>query len=185
VGSRADEQILLRPGARPVRILTDAEGQRLGAQGINPLQCGRAATPASAPLKTLARGSAVGPDSVLLSARRRQLLTINTIELGTRWARFEGRDRNTWPKLARQVRAFLLSLAATGGRIDSTGIDCGEVICDARLHSENDLLGGTVHCLVSLPTGRPNEMRSFMLTHGRDGSLVRAVASHRLPPEPL
>ena len=140
-----DEPLLLRPGARPVRLLTEAEGLRLGAQGINPLQCVRPTTPGHSPLKTLARGSAVGPDSVLLMARRRQLLTINSLELGTRWARFEGRDRNSWPKLTRQVRAFLLSLAATGGLGKAAGTEFGEVVCDARLHNETDLLDGTVH----------------------------------------
>ena len=168
-----DEPLLLRPGARPARSLTEAEGLRLGAQGINPLQCVRPTTPGHSPLKTLARGSAVGPDSVLLMARRRQLLTINSLELGTRWARFEGRDRNSWPKLTRQVRAFLLSLAATGGLGKAAGTEFGEVVCDARLHNETDLLDGTVHVLVSLPTLRAGEFRAFMITHGRDGSQIR------------
>ena len=51
-----DEQILLRPGTRPVHVLTDAECQRLTAQGINPLHAVRASVAATSPLKTLARG---------------------------------------------------------------------------------------------------------------------------------
>jgi uncharacterized protein len=179
----ADEQILLRPGARPLRLLTDAESQRLSAQGINPLQCLRPSTPAVTTLKTLARGSAIGADSTQLTARRRQLLTINSLEQGTRWARFEGQNRNTWPRLARQVRAFLLGLAASGGASGTAAAaEFGEVICDARIHSDTDVAEGTVHCLVSLPVPRTSECRSFMITHGRAGSQVRAVASHRLPP---
>ena len=176
-----EEQVLLRPGARPQRCLTDAECQRLSAQGVNPLQALRSTTPAVACLKTLARGSALGADSALLGARRRQLLIINSIEQGTRWARFEGHDRNTWPKLTRQVRAFLLGLAASGALGKAAGAEFGEVTCDARLHDAKDLAEGTVHCLISLPTLREGEFRSFMITHGRDSSRVRAVPSHRLP----
>ncbi len=37
-----DEQILLRPGTRPLQLLTDADCQRLTTQGINPLHSVRA-----------------------------------------------------------------------------------------------------------------------------------------------
>ena len=76
----------------PRVMLTDAERNRLVSHGINPLQSLRAADPRGVSLKTLAGGSGSSPDSMLLTARRRQLLIVNSIETGTRWARFEGRE---------------------------------------------------------------------------------------------
>ena len=138
--------------------------------------------PALRPLKTLARGSGSGPESALLTFRRRQLLTINSIESGTRWARFEGRDRNTWPRLARQVHTFLLGLAASGAFGKGADMQHCEVVCDERVNTIDDLRNGEVHCLVSLPALRSGEFRSFMLTHRLEGSTVRAVKPQQLPP---
>jgi phage tail sheath protein FI len=177
-----DEQILMRPGARPLHVLTDAECQRLCAQGINPLHAVRPNLTSAPPLRTLARGTGAGAESSLLSARRRQLLVLNSLERGTRWARFEGRDRNSWPRLARQVRAFLLGLAGTGAFGKLPALECCEAICDERLHTADDLAAGIVHCLVSLPGQRPGDTRSFMLTHRPDGSAIRTVTSHKLAP---
>jgi hypothetical protein len=178
-----DEQILLRPGTRPLHTLTDADCQKLTAHGINPLHSVRASVASTAPLKTLARGTGSGPESSLLTFRRRQLLTISSIESGTRWARFEGRDRNTWPRLARQVHTFLLGLAASGAFGKGADMQHCEVVCDERVNTVDDVRNGTVHCLVSLPTPRIGEYRSFMLTHRLEGSAVRAVKPRQLPPD--
>ena len=177
-----DEQILLRPGTRPLQLLSDADCQKLTAHGVNPLHAVRASFAGTAQLKTLARGSGAGPESSLLTFRRRQLLTINSIESGTRWARFEGRDRNTWPRLERQVQTFLLGLAASGAFGKGADAQHCEVVCDERVNTLEDVRNGVVHCLVSLPTPRPGENRSFMLTHRLEGSTVRAVSQRQLPP---
>jgi hypothetical protein len=176
-----DEQLLLRPGTRPLRLLSDAECARLAGQGVNPLQAVRASSVGGTSLKTLARGSGYGPESSLLTCRRRQLLIINSIEVGTRWARFEGRDRNTWPQLARQVSTFLSGFAATDELGKILQSQCGEVVCDERINGTEDLAEGVVHCLISLPTPRAGESRSFMLTHRLEGSILRQVRSRRLP----
>ena len=177
-----DEQILLRPGTRPLQLLTDADCQRLTAHGVNPLHAVRASVASTAQLKTLARGTGAGPESSLLTFRRRQLLTINSIENGTRWARFEGRDRNTWSRLARQVHAFLLGLAASGAFGKGADMQHCEVVCDERVNTMDDVRSGVVHCLVSLPTPRLGEYRSFMFTHRLEGSTVQAVKPRQLPP---
>ncbi len=177
-----DEQILLRPGTRPLQLLSDVDCQKLTAQGVNPLHAVRASVAGTAQLKTLARGTGAGPESSLLTFRRRQLLTLNCIESGTRWARFEGRDRNTWPRLARQVQTFLLGLAASGAFGKGADAQPCEVVCDERVNTLDDLRNGVVHCLVSLPTPRLGENRSFMLTHRLEGSAVRAVSQRQLPP---
>jgi len=110
------------------------------------------------------------------------LLTINSIENGTRWARFEGRDRNTWSRLARQVHAFLLGLAASGAFGKGADMQHCEVVCDERVNTMDDVRSGVVHCLVSLPTPRLGEYRSFMFTHRLEGSTVQAVKPRQLPP---
>jgi len=177
-----DEQILLRPGTRPLRVLSDADCQKLTAHGVNPLHAVRASVAGTAQLKTLARGTGAGPESSLLTFRRRQLLTINSIESGTRWARFEGRDRNTWPRLARQVHTFLLGLAASGAFGKGADAQHCEVVCDERVNTLDDVRNGVVHCLVSLPTPRLGENRPFIFTHRLAGSTVRAVSPRQLPP---
>ncbi len=180
-----DEQILLRPGTRPLHVLADADCTRLIGQGINPLHAMRANVAATAPLKTLARGSGLGPESSLLTFRRRHLLALNSIEHGTRWVRFEGRDRNSWPRLARQVRGFLAGLATSGAFGKEAAQQPCEVTCDARLHTPDELEAGIVHCLISLPALRAGDYRTYMLTHRRDGSSVRPALSRQLPPDTL
>lgn len=177
-----DEQILLRPGTRPLAVLGEAECQRLSAQGINPLHAVRASVTATAPLKTLARGSGTGPESSLLTLRRRDLLTLNSIEHGTRWARFEARERHTWSRLARQVRSFLAGLAASGAFGKGAELQPCEIVCDERINTADDLAAGRVHCLISLPGLRPGQFRSFMLTQQPDGSRIRPVQPRELPP---
>jgi hypothetical protein len=175
-----DEEILLRPGARPARLLTDGERARLVSHGINPLQSLRSADPRGVALRTLACGSGAGPDSQLLTARRRQLLILTSIELGTRWVRFEGRDPGAWARLERQVRNFLQPLAAAG-LFGSADGEPYSVVCDERIVSPEDLDAGCVNMLLSLRTQRPDEYQSFMITHRPEGSSVRPVRSNRLP----
>jgi uncharacterized protein len=175
-----DDQLMLRPGTRPLHLLGAGDCARLSAHGVNPLHSVRANGTAVAPLKTLARGTGVGPDSALLTVRRRHLLTINSIEQGTRWARFEAGDRNTWPRVARQVRTFLLGLAAGTG--PASELHAGEVTCDERIHGELDVASRAVNCLVSLPGAKPGHFRSYMITHRLDGTTVRPVKSRTLPP---
>jgi phage tail sheath protein FI len=176
-----DQQLLLRPGTRPVALLTDGECHRLSAHGINPLQAMRPGGASAAPLKTLARGSGAGADASLLTMRRRQLLVLNSVEQGTRWARFETRDRHTWPRLARQVRSFLLGLAASGAFGKGTDLQSCDVVCDERINGEPELAAGQVNCLVTLPAVRAGEFRSFMLTYRFQGTSVRSAKAHALP----
>jgi hypothetical protein len=176
-----DEEILLRQGTRPGRILSDAERARLVAHGVNPLQSLRSADPRGLPLKTLAGGSGAGADSTLLTARRRRLLVVNSIEHGTRWARFHSRDRGAWVRLTRQVRAFLQPLVAAGLFGPPADGDACLVVCDERLNSAADLEAGAVHLLVSLRGQRADDYQSWIITHRPEGTSVRSVRSNRLP----
>ncbi len=161
-----DEELLLRPAARPEVVLTEAERARLAAHG-----------------KTLAGGSAGSADARLLTPQRRRLLLMASLERGTRWAMFESPERAVWQKLQRQVEAFLQPLAASGlfGPADKPGTV--EVVCDERINGPDDVAAGRINVLVSLPGGQPGQWRSFMVTQSRSGGRVRPVRTNVLPPE--
>jgi len=179
--SGPDEELLLRPAARPEFVLTEAERARLAAHGINPLQSLRSASPRPLALKTLAGGSAGSADALLLTSQRRRLLLMASLERGTRWAMFEAPDRAVWHKLERQVDAFLRPLAASGlfGPADESGVV--QVVCDERINGPVDVAAGRINVLVSLPVAR-GQWRSFMVTQSRTGSRVRPVRTNVLPP---
>ncbi|MFO1406275.1 MAG: hypothetical protein U1F08_01945 [Steroidobacteraceae bacterium] len=173
-----DEELLLRPGMRPLLPLGDADRARLVAHGVNPLQSVR--TPGTAPaLRTLAGDSAEGS---LLTRRRRALLVLASIERGTRWSVFHAADRATWRRLERQVRDFLAPLATEGlfGE-PADGDDCW-VICDERVNSAQDSEAGRVNLLVGLRGARPGEFVTWMVSHAPEGSRVRPVRTRLLPP---
>jgi hypothetical protein len=176
-----DDELLLRPGSRPARLLTEAERQRLAAHGINPIQSLRAANPQPIPLRTLARGAANSADGNLLTARRRMLLIMSSLEAGTRWATFEAGDRRVWQRLERQVRTFLQPLAAAEIFGHGAVEEAFYVVCDERLNTEEDLGEGRVNVLVGLRSARAGDYQSFLITHAVSGSSVRPVRSNWLP----
>jgi hypothetical protein len=176
-----DEELLLRPGTRPVRMLSDTERARLAMHGINPLVSLRAANQSPLPLRTLAQGAAASNDGGRLAARRRWLQLMNSLERGTRWALYDVRDRNTWSRMRGQAEAFLKPLADAGLFGEGPAEAAFHVVCDERLNTGHDLAAGQVHMLVSLRGSRPNEYRSFLITHGAQGSRVRPVRSNVLP----
>ena len=177
-----DDELLLRPGMRPARVLTEAERTRLAAHGINPLQSLRSAAPHPRVLRTLEGGSGASPESALLTARRRWLLIMNSIERGTRWSVFEVADRNAWYKVTRQVQQFLEPLVAEGlfGTQDPEAA-C-YVVCDERVNGDDDVHAGRLNLLVGLRSPRTGRYQSFLVTHSTEGSRVRPARASRLPP---
>ena len=176
-----DEELLLRPGTRAGRQLTEAERARLIAHGLNPLQSLRSAGPDAPALRTLAGGSASSADGMLLTRRRRALLVMGSIERGTRWSVFEAGDRNTWHKLTRQVQDFLAPLAAAGLFGPAGNDDACFVICDERVNPPQEVEAGRVSFLVSLRSTRAGDYFSFLVTHSLDGSRVRPARMNMLP----
>jgi hypothetical protein len=162
-------------------MLNDSERTRLAMHGINPLQSLRAANPSPLPLRTLAQGAAASTDGGWLSARRRWLQLMNSLERGTRWVLYDVRDRNSWSRMRGQAETFLKPLADSGLFGDGPADSAFHVICDERLNTEHDLAAGQVHMLVSVRASRPSEYRSFLITHGAHGSRVRPVRSNVLP----
>jgi len=176
-----DDELLLRLGTRPARVLTDLERQRLVAHGVNPLQALRSASPRSLPLKTLAGGAAESAEGALLTVQRRRLLIMNSIEIGTRWALFDAPERGVWRKLERQVQSFLQPLADAGLFGGAGGPGAFQVVCDERLNGPDEVAAGRINLLVSLRTARPGAYWSFVVTHSRDGGRLRQVRSAVLP----
>jgi hypothetical protein len=177
-----DDELLLRPGTRAARLLTDAERSRLAAHGINSLQSLRTAGERRLSLRTLAGGTGRSADSSLLTSRRRALLVMSSIERGTRWAVFDAADRSVWYKLARQVHDFLQPLADAGLFGAGDAADACYVVCDERVNTAHDVSEGRVNLLVGLRSGRPGEYFSFMVSHSAAGSRVRPARANRLPP---
>jgi hypothetical protein len=120
---------------------------------------------------------------MLLTAQRRRLLLMASLERGTRWAMFETPQPAVWRKLERQVQAFLQPLASTGlfGAADEA--DAIQVLCDERINGPEDVAAGRIHLLVSLRTAQGGQWRSFMVTQSRAGGRVRPVRANLLPPE--
>ncbi|RPI15403.1 MAG: hypothetical protein EHM60_04445 [Lysobacterales bacterium] len=176
-----DDELLMRPGTRPQRILADGERQRLAAHGINPLQSLRSAIPSPLPLRTFAGGSAASAESSLLTPQRRRLLLMASIERGTRWAVFEAHDPAVWSRLERQVRGLLQPLAEAGVLGPPDDPEPYQVVCDERVNTPEDLATGRIHVLVWLRSARPGRHQSFLITHGHDGSRVRPVRTNVLP----
>ena len=176
-----DEELLLRPAAKPTLTLTEADRARLAAHGVNPLQALRAASPRALTLRTLAGGSAATAAGRQLTAQRRLLLLMASIERGTRWAMFETSGRAVWQKLERQVHGFLQPLAAAGlfGPADDPGTL--HVVCDERVNTAADVEAGRINLLVSLGATAAGQQRSFMVTYSLAGSRVRPVRSNVLP----
>lgn len=176
-----DDELLLRLGTRPLRVLNDSERQRLAAHGVNPLQALRSAVPRPLPLRTLAGGAASSSEGVLLTAQRRRLLIMNSIEAGTRWALFAVPARAMWLKLQKQVREFLQPLAEAGAFGSPDESDTFQVTCDERLNPLEEVAAGRVHLMVSLRNARSGSWWSFVVTHGREGSQARPVHSTWIP----
>jgi hypothetical protein len=177
----ADEELQLRLGTRPGRLLTEVERQRLAAHGVNPLHALRSASPRLLPLKTLAGGAAESVEGALLTTQRRRLLIMNSIEIGTRWALFAPPERSVWRKLERQVQSFLQSLADTGVFGPPGEPGAFQVVCDERLNGPDEVAAGRINLLVSLRTPRTGAYWSFVVTHAREGGRVRTVRSAVLP----
>lgn len=176
-----DDELLLRPGTRPARVLSETERTRLIAHGINPIQSLRSANPRPLALRTLAGGSGRSAASGLLSWQRRSLAVVKSIDLGTRWAALEAHDPSIRLRLARQVEAFLRPLVAAGLFGDSQNETHSRVICDERINSPEDVAAGRVSLLVTLSAPRASEQQSFLITHSTEGSRIRRVKARLLP----
>jgi hypothetical protein len=173
-----DEDVLLRPGTRPLLVLADADRARLANHGVNALQSLRSAHPTPFALRTLGGGSLGGAEGALLAPLRRTLLILNSIERGTRWILMAGHDPASRQRVVRQVQAFLKPLVEQGAFGEpGAPAPAVQVVCDERINDEHDVAEGRVNLLVTLRASGELGYQSYLITHAREGSRIRPVRS--------
>ena len=170
------DEVLLRPGMRPLCAVGEADRTRLAQAGVNVLATTRSTQRAPFAPRTLAAGNAGATDWRYLAPRRLALYLAQSIGQGTRWMLFERNGPATWRRAAAQVEAFLAGLDAEGAFPASAPGEGYFVICDERL---NDGLQGGVQLLFGYCGSREGEMHSFLVTHRGGETSVRPVAANR------
>ena len=99
---------------------------------------------------------------------------------GTRWTRLVTGGPEQWERAREQVEDFLESLAVSGAFAGRDAEESYYVICDARLNSPEWVAQGRCCLLFGFAAWRAGEFQSYLVTHERSGSTVRAVTINRL-----
>ncbi len=181
VWSAAANEATLRPGLRPLCVVTETERARLAAAGVNVLQAIRPPQAEAMPAGTLA-GAGATQDLRLLGARRLSLLIQDSVERGTRWMLFEPNGPALWRRAFAQLCAFFRALEEEGAFAESEAVAGVRwfVVCDERINRELERERGTVNVLFGFVTGRAGRMQAYLLTHRAGGSRVKPVTPNRL-----
>jgi hypothetical protein len=169
---------LLRANAKAAEVHPN-DRWLLGAHGINVLQTVRSATRERPAMRTLACGASASSDGSYLTQRRFTLFVINAIERGTRWCALAAGDPTAWPRVTRQIRAFLEELRAAGAFASVPPERAFLVICDERINELN-ATSPCMNVLVQFAIAHASGYHSFLLTHSTLGAVVRPVAVNRL-----
>jgi phage tail sheath protein FI len=171
----------LRPGFRPLCLVSATERLRLAQAGVNALQSVRPAA-AQEPVRprTLAGATAQSPASRWLDARRLALFVLNSVERGTRWMLFEPNELRTWQRATRQVEEFFRSLENEGAFADQAAHDRWLVVCDERVNRERDRDPGVISLLIGIPAGRAGVFQAWHISHRAGGSRVRSLTLNRV-----
>jgi len=182
-GAPSGDDLPLRPGLRPLCIMTDADRLRLAAAGVNVLQGIRPGNAVRAAARTLA-GSGAAPDQRLLGRRRMALFILSSLERGTRWMLFEPSEPALWRRAQAQVGAFFASLDDEGAFGERAAGDRWFVICDERVYRSQERERGVVNVLFGFAGGRAGEFHAYLLTHRAGGSRIKSVTLNRLQGPP-
>ena len=174
------EDLILRPGLRPVVSLDETERTRLRQVGINALQSVRAGLRTRTSPCTLAAGSSGASDWKYLSARRLALFIVACIERGTRWLADAANGPESWERAQSLVEAFLDSLDREGAFAGSERQDSYFVICDERVNRPSTIAEGRINVLFGFATSRPAEFHAWLTSHAATGCSSRPVAVNRL-----
>lgn len=174
------EEVVLRPGYRPICVVSDSERLRLVQGGVNTLQSVRSPVRLDLSARTLAGGSSGSSDWKYLSARRLALFIVESIERGTRWVVFEVNGPELWTRVATQVESFLAALDADGAFVGHAHDEAFFVVCDERVNNANDVYNGTVNILFGFAALRSGEYHAYVLSHQAAGSHLRTVSVNRL-----
>ncbi|HEX3396772.1 MAG TPA: hypothetical protein VHS76_08715 [Steroidobacteraceae bacterium] len=163
------EEPSLRPGFRPVCMVSEDRRIRLASLGVNTLQSVRSPARMNLRLRTLAAANTGNADWRYLCARRRALFIVSSIEQGTRWIITAGSTAKAWEAVALQVRVFFQGLVEAGTFGARRTEDAFFVICDER-----------VQFVIGFAASREHEFHCFRVSHSAAGSKVQPVSLNRL-----
>jgi hypothetical protein len=174
-----NDEAVLRPGYRPTCMVSEERRNKLALMGVNTIQGVRSASRLGPRPRTLAAGHAGSADWQYLSARRLALFIVNCIESGTRWTANAPPRIEIGELVAKRVRVFFEHLFVAGAfgthRVD----DAFFVVCDARAATK-DRVPGDFQFLIGFAAAHGNELHSFRVTHGPQGTRVQPVSTNRL-----
>ena len=167
----SNEDAILRPGYRPVCLVSNDRRLRLAALGVNAILAMRSPARWGVAARTLAAGRAASRDWQLLTARRFALFIVNSIERGTRWVGTPRLHVEVAGIVASQVRAFFEALRAEQAFGALEQQDAFFVACDQR---------SDFHLVIGFATRAAIGYHGFRILHSPAGSQVRTVSLNRL-----
>jgi hypothetical protein len=179
-GPRKIEEPVLRPGYRPVCIVTEERRLRLAALGVNTLQAVRSAGRIGVQPRTLAAGTAGAADWQSLAARRLALFILNSVERGTRWVVLTRPTDDVAHLATVQLQDFFERLHAAGAFGARTLEEAYFVICDDRVNLHDGRAPNSFQILLGFAAQRRGEYHSFRICHSPAGSKVTPVSLNRL-----
>lgn len=169
------EEAVLRPGYRPACLVSEDRRVRLEQKGVNTLQAVRSVARIGVRARTLAAGTAASADAQSLAARRFALLVVNSIELGTRWARevLPALEPRHLERARSQVQRFLEALHADG----AFGARPAAQSFFVRVSFGRE--EGALRILIGFAGTRRPDLQGLRIVQRASGSEVRAVSLDR------
>jgi hypothetical protein len=183
-GPCVQEDAVLRPGYRPVCIVSDDRRAKLALLGINTLQAMRSSVrndsrrPSVRP-RTLAAGRAGNLDWQILASRRLALFIVNSIERGTRWLASAVPHVAVAEALTNQVRRFFEALHRAGAFGERSMEEAFFVICDERVQSLEPA-SRELQFVLGFAATREHEFHCFRIAHCASGTSISPVSPNRL-----
>jgi len=174
------EEPILRPGFRPICIVSEDRRQRLAALGVNTLQAIRSSPRLSHSPRTMAAGTAGSADWKYLSARRLALFILNSLERGTRWIVFSPIGTDIAGRAEQQITEFFHTLNGEGAFLGRAEGDAYFVICDQRVNPVHVDGVRRFNILIGFAAMRAGEFHAYLITHSVAGSQVKPVSLNRM-----
>ncbi len=137
--------------------VNDVDGGRLNPLGVNCIRT----FPGAGPVVWGAR-TTDGGEWKYLTVRRTALFVEESLDRGTRWARFEPNEEPLWARIRADAGAFMDHLFRRGAFAGTTGRDAWFVRCDGETTTQDDVHRGVVNIVVGFAPTRPAE---FVVLH--------------------
>jgi Bacteriophage tail sheath protein len=173
------EEAVLRPGYRPVCIVSEDRRARLAALGINTIQAMRSTARVGVRPRTLAAGRCASMDWQFLASRRLALFILNCIERGTRWLALAAPQVRVAESVSHQVRSFFEDLHRAGAFGGRRMEDAFFVICDERVNAP-DCAPHEFQFVLGFAATREHEFHCFRMAHAAAGTCIQPVSPNRL-----